>query len=89
MGIYTDCMDSTAYAAAVAANIETAMKKSGRNLHSLSQETGISRTTLDRRFKSEGASAFTVREIKAIARALDTTARDLVTVYEVAEKVAA
>lgn len=89
MGIYTDCMDSTAYAAAVAANIKTAMKNRGISELSLAENAGIPRTTLNRRFRSDGADAFTVREVKAVARVLGTSAAKLLTVYETAEKVAA
>ena len=82
-------MDSTTYAATVAANIKTEMNNKGRSVLSVAEATGIPRSTLLRRFNSEGMSAFTVREIKAIADDLGTTALALATVYTQAEKVPA
>ncbi len=89
MGSSVFHMDSTAYAAAVAANIKTAIEKKGISVLSVATDTGIPRTTLDRRFKSDGAAPFTVREIKKIANLLGVSAVELTTVYEVAEKVPA
>lgn len=67
-------MDSTEYAAAVAANIQSAIKRAGKPVATLAAETGIPRSTLDRRLRSHGLSPFTVREVKAIALALSTPA---------------
>lgn len=74
-------MDSTDYAAAVAANIATAAERAGISVSALATTTAIPYSTLQRRLTSNGLSSFSVREIKAIADALGTTARDLITVY--------
>jgi DNA-binding phage protein len=74
-------MDSTQYAAAVAANVEKSIAAAGRSVLSVALETGIPRTTLDRRLRSNGVSPFSVTELKLIADLLGTTARDLTTVY--------
>lgn len=76
-------MDSTTYAARVAANIETAISAAGRSVVSVSAATGIPRSTLDRRIRSQGGSPFSVREVKAIADELGITAASLL-VIEVA-----
>lgn len=81
MGRYTVHMDSMSYAAAVAANIESAIKARGMTVLSVSQSSNIPRTTLERRLRSEGASPFTVREVKQIAEALGISAAHLTTVY--------
>lgn len=75
MGTSVTHMDSTTYAATVAANIRKAIKASGRSVLSVAEATGIAQSTLDRRFKSNGASPFTVLEVHAIAKELGTTAR--------------
>lgn len=82
-------MDSTQYAAAVAANVEKAIEAAGRSVLSVALETGIPRTTLDRRLRSNGFSPFSVTELKLIADLLGTTARELTTVYVAAEAVPA
>ncbi len=84
-------MDSTQYAAAVAANVETAINQATprRSVQSIVLETGIPRTTLDRRLRSNGHSPFSVAELKLIADVLGTTANALSTVYESAESVPA
>lgn len=87
MGSSVGYMDSTAYAAAVAAQIEKEFKLAGETVASLSRKTGIPRVTLDRRLTSKGVSPFTIREVKDIANALGTTAAKLSTVYQ--ERVAA
>ena len=87
MGSSVFHMDSTTYAAAVAAKIRTAIEEKGISVLSVATSTGIPRTTLDRRFKSDGAAPFTVREIKKIANILGISASELTTVYEIAEKV--
>lgn len=74
-------MDSTAYAAAVAANIREAISAAGVSVLNVAQSTDIPYTTLDRRLRSGGASPFSVREVRAIAQALGTTAAKLTTVY--------
>ena len=89
MGSSVFHMDSTTYAAAVAAKIRTAIEEKGISVLSVATSTGIPRTTLDRRFKSDGAAPFTVREIKKIANILGISASELTTVYEIAEKVPA
>lgn len=75
-------MDSTTYAAAVADNIAKAIDVAGLSAKAVSDATGIPYTTLKRRFNSDGASPFSVREIKQIAAHLGVSARDLTTVYE-------
>ena len=82
-------MDSTEYAAAVAAKVEKAMRQAGESHASLAAKTGIPRTTLQRRLTSGGVHPFNVRELRDIAQALGTTASELATVYVVAEAVAA
>ena len=89
MGSSVFHVDSTTYAAAVAAKIRTAIEEKGISVLSVATSTGIPRTTLDRRFKSDGAAPFTVREIKKIANILGISASELTTVYEIAEKVPA
>lgn len=74
-------MDSTSYAAAVAANVDQAIKAAGLSVLKLAQATGIPRTTLDRRLRSNGFSPFSVAELKAIADEVGTTASVLATVY--------
>jgi uncharacterized protein (DUF302 family) len=74
-------MDSTSYAAQVAANIEKAIGDAGLSVLGIERETGIPRSTLQRRFKSNGLSPFSVAEVKAIANATGTTAAALTTVY--------
>ncbi|MHB1063567.1 MAG: helix-turn-helix domain-containing protein [Georgenia sp.] len=75
-------MDSTQYAAAVADNVSGAIDTAGKSHLSLAQETGIPRTTLDRRLRSNGASAFSVSELKDIANVLGIKVASLTTVYE-------
>lgn len=74
-------MDSTSYAAAVATNVDQAIRDAGLSVLKVAEATGIPRTTLDRRLRSKGFSAFSVAELKAIADALGTTAARLATVY--------
>lgn len=74
-------MDIVAYSAAVADQIHTAAKAAGYSVLSLSAETGIPRSTLERRFNSDGLSPFTTSEVKAIAQVLGTRASALLTVY--------
>ena len=85
MGSTVAYMDSTEFAAAVAANVDLAIKRAGKTVLSIASETGIPRTTLERRLRSAGLSPFTVTEIKAIGIALSIPARDLVTVTVAAE----
>lgn len=73
-------MDSTEYAAAVAANVDAAIRDGDKSVLSIAAKTGIPRTTLDRRLRSGGLSPFTVSEVKAIATALDITAASLLVV---------
>lgn len=82
-------MDSTTYAAEVAANIQNQIKAAGLSVLSVAQATGIPYTTLTRRLASNGLAPFTVREVKVIADHLGTSASDLLTVYVTAEKVPA
>lgn len=81
-------MDSTQYAAAVAAKIDRAIREAGESRHSVAVKAGLADQTLYRRFASEGGSPFSVREIKRIADVLGTTAHDLTTVYVTDQKVA-
>lgn len=89
MGSNVFYMDSTAYSAAVADKIYTAAKEAGFSVLGLAKATGISRSTLDRRFTLKGLSPFTALEVKTIANVLGTTATELFTVYETVEKVPA
>lgn len=75
-------MDSTEYAAAVANQIREAIDSVGETQVSISEKTGIPRTTLQRRLVGDGIHPFTMREVKEIALVLGTTAKDLATVYE-------
>lgn len=81
MGIYSAYMDSMQYAAAVADNVSRAIEASGKSHLSLAQETGIPRTTLDRRLRSSGGSPFSVSELKDIADVLRVDVASLTTVY--------
>lgn len=75
-------MDSTQYAAAVARNVDEALRRANRSVLATAAATGIPRTTLDRRLRSSGGSPFSVAELKALADFTGTTVRDLATVYE-------
>lgn len=86
MGTSVFRMDSNQYAAAVAAKIEKAIKASGLSRNAVSKQTGIPYQTLTRRIASRGGSPFSVREVKAIADTLGTTAAELTTVYAVQER---
>lgn len=74
-------MDSIHYSLAVAANVEKARTGAGLTKLALSESSGIPRTSLDRKLKGQGD--FTVRELKSLAIALETTARELATVRDV------
>ncbi|MFF2623017.1 helix-turn-helix domain-containing protein [Oerskovia jenensis] len=74
-------MDSNHYASAVAANIEAARREIGLSTVALAASSGIPRTSLDRKLNRHGS--FTVREIKALATALGSTALALSTVRDV------
>lgn len=89
MGSTVVSMDSTEYAAAVAAKVEHAMHAAHETQASLAEKTGIPRTTLQRRLTSHGIHPFNVRELRDVAKALGTTAAELTTVYAVAREVAA
>lgn len=78
-------MDSTTYAAAVASAVERAIRQAGKSVAGIAAETGIPRTTLDRRLRSGGLSALSVSEVKAIADVLGVTAASLLTVTVAAE----
>ncbi|RZS61653.1 hypothetical protein EV386_1963 [Xylanimonas ulmi] len=81
LGITVAHMDSTSYAAAVAANVERAILGAGLTVPGVARVTGIPRTTFARRLASDGFSPFSVAEVKAIANAVGTTAAALTTVY--------
>ena len=81
MGTSVTHMDSTEYAAAVAANVKAAIDQANRSVLSVSRQAGIPQTTLDHRLKSNGFSPFSVAELKAIADVLGRSASDLTTVY--------
>lgn len=76
-------MDSTEYAAEVAAKVEKAIADAGESVASIALKTGIPRSTLQRRFNSHGTSPFSVRELRDIAVATGTSASELATVYSV------
>jgi len=62
-------MDSTQYAAAVADKTLDALDKAGISVASAARESGIPRSTLDRKFNSgKGIQALTVRELYELAR---------------------
>lgn len=77
-------MDSATYSALVAENVENAIEAAGRSVLSIAESTGIPRSTLDRRLKSNGGSAFSVREVKAIAIELEVTAAELLVIEDAA-----
>ena len=67
MGSTMADMDSTRYAEAVAEHVAAAIKKSGKPVLLISSETGIPRTTLQRRLTSPETSPFTVMELGRIS----------------------
>ena len=82
-------MDSTDFAAAVAANISEASASAGMSVSALAVATLIPYSTLQRRLSSNGLSPVSVSELKAIADALGVTAASLATVRDKATGVAA
>jgi len=72
-------MDSIEYSQAVSARINALRQSAGLSILTLSEKSGVPRTTLDR--KLNGHADFSVREVKAIAEALGTSALELTTVY--------
>ena len=81
MGITVVYMDSTGYAAAVAAKVEKAIDDAGETQVSISEKTGIPRTTLQRRLNSSGVHPFNMRELADIATALGVPAAELAAPY--------
>lgn len=77
MGIIVAVMDSTTYAASVAANVRRVIKERGLSVSEVASRASIPRVTLSRRLDG---SPFTVSELKSVADVLETTARDLATV---------
>lgn len=75
-------MDSTEYAAAVARKIKKAIDARGLTIEAFANLTMIPRATLNRRLNTNGNSPFSLRELKDVARALNTTAAELALVYE-------
>ena len=73
-------MDSIQYSQAVSAKVNQAREDAGLSVLSLSEKTGIPRSTLDR--KIHGHADFSVREIKAIAIALNTSAANLTVIED-------
>ena len=91
MGITVAYMDSMEYSAAVADKTRKALESAGESISSAARDTGIPRTTLDRKFNSgRGVQSLTVRELYDLANLAGTTASDLATVYatEPAERAA-
>ena len=75
-------MDSTQYAAAVADKTLDALDKAGISVASAARESGIPRSTLDRKFNSgKGIQALTVRELYELARVANTTPHELARTY--------
>lgn len=82
MGSSVVDVDSTEYAAAVADKTRKALDGAGKTVSLAARETGIPRTTLDRKFNSgKGIQALTVRELFDLAQLANTTAHDLAQVY--------
>ena len=64
----------------VAANVRRAISDKGETQLSVSESTGIPRTTLIRRL--DGVNPFTVAELRSIATMLGVRVRDLIDVAE-------
>lgn len=79
MGSSVFHIDSIQYSQAVAAKVDAARETAGLSVLALSEQSGVARSTLDRKLK--GVGDFTVREIKALATALGLTAADLTVIH--------
>lgn len=71
MVIYSERVDSIQYSTTVAKHVTAAIKKKHKTVLSISEETGIPRTTLTRRLASPETSPFTVVELSKIADVLN------------------
>lgn len=80
MGISVFRMDSTTYSQRVSEKISNTRKAAGMSVKALSDQSAIPMTTLDRKLR--GGGDFSIREIKALALALKTTAAELTLIYD-------